>query len=153
MASGKASRNWFSKPKNLALIAGCAIIAILFAMNLMYQEPIDESFLDDYDEFDSYELINQDPVVYEVSSEGNLAGYLGLTSHYGYHDGDFGGHGRHGARCPSLRPRGNAFVFQEADRRIVLQGQLRGRPHLGRVQHQHERRCHQPCDDLIERVD
>lgn len=84
MASGKASRNWFSKPKNLALIAGCAIIAILFAMNLMYQEPIDESFLDDYDEFDSYELINQDPVVYEVSSEGNLAGYLVLTSHYGY---------------------------------------------------------------------
>lgn len=84
MASDKTSRAWFSKPKNLALIAGCAIIAVLFAMNLMYQEPIDESFLQDYDEFDSYEQINQDPVVYEVSLEGSPTGYLVMTSHYGY---------------------------------------------------------------------
>lgn len=85
MASGaSAGISAHRKPQDIAFYLGCAIIAVLFALNLVYHEPVDEAFLSEYDQFDSYEQVNADPVVFKVAKEGNEVGYLVLTKHYGY---------------------------------------------------------------------
>jgi len=72
------------KPRDIVFYIGCAALAVLFVLNLVYHEPIDESFLKEYDQFDAYEQVNADPVVFKVSKDGADAGYLVVTSHYGY---------------------------------------------------------------------
>ncbi len=70
--------------KRILFALGCAVIGVLFVLNILHHDPIDESFLTDYDEFDAYERVNEEPPVYEVSNDGTEVGYLVLTGHYGY---------------------------------------------------------------------
>ena len=77
-------KSLLSKPKSIAFYVGCAIIAVLFVMNFMYHEPIDEGFLSEDEEFDAYERVNDDPAVFKVSKDGKDIGYLAFASHYGY---------------------------------------------------------------------
>lgn len=70
--------------KRVVFAVGAAIIAVLFVFNLAYHEPIDEGFLRDYDQFDSYEQVNSSPAVFEVYKDGGQVGYLVFGSHYGY---------------------------------------------------------------------
>lgn len=72
------------KVKRVLFALGCIIIAALFVMNALYHEPIDEAFLDDYDEFNAFEQVNAEPPVYAVSEEGAPVGYLVICGHYGY---------------------------------------------------------------------
>ena len=81
---GQKKASWFSKPKNIVFAVACAIIGVLFVLNLTYHEPLNESFLKGYKEFDTYEQVNDDPVVLHVSKEGEEVGYLVIASHYGY---------------------------------------------------------------------
>lgn len=73
-----------ARMKKILFALGCAVIGVLFVMNILHYDPIDESFLHDYDEFDSYTRVNEEPPVYEVSENGETVGYLALTGHYGY---------------------------------------------------------------------
>lgn len=70
--------------KKILFALGCAVIGVLFVMNILHYDPIDESFLQDYDEFNAYERVNEEPPVYEVSEDDETVGYLALTGHYGY---------------------------------------------------------------------
>ena len=80
----KNKKPWYKKPTSVAFAACCAIILALFVGNLMYHEPIDQEFLQEYEEFDSYEQVNEDPVLYKVSQDAQDVGYLVFESHYGY---------------------------------------------------------------------
>ena len=72
------------KVKRVLFALGCTIVATLFVMNTLYHEPIDEAFLDDYEEFNAFEQVNAEPPVYTVSEEGVPVGYLVICGHYGY---------------------------------------------------------------------
>ena len=70
--------------KTIFFFVSCAVILVLLIFNARYSQPIDESFIDDYSEFNEYTLVNNDPTVYQVSQDGTDVGYLVFTSHYGY---------------------------------------------------------------------
>lgn len=78
------ARRRLVRPRNVAFAAGLVIVAVLFVLDMTYHEPVDDAFLDGYNEFDAYELVNEQPAVYEVSKDGSAVGYLVLEGHYGY---------------------------------------------------------------------
>lgn len=61
-----------------------AILVGLGVMHVLYEEPIDEAFLEEFDDFDAWEKVSADPVTFKVSLEGAEAGYLVFDEHYGY---------------------------------------------------------------------
>lgn len=63
------------------------LIAVLLVLFVLYMIPPVEDislFLDDYEEFDTYEIVNENPLVYEVSLDGEQIGFLGIESEKGY---------------------------------------------------------------------
>lgn len=83
MSETKSAKR-FAKPKKAVFLLGFAVVAVLMVLHATYHEPIDESFLGEYNDFDSYEQVNADPVVYHVFKEDAEVGYLVMESHYGY---------------------------------------------------------------------
>ncbi len=84
MPSPTQRPSWIKAPRNIIFTLGCTLIAVLFAVNCAHHEPLDESFLKEYSQFDSSELIHENPTVYQVFLQEEEVGYLILTSHYGY---------------------------------------------------------------------
>lgn len=74
------------KKRLKSLISILAIISIiaLASFNMLHAYEIDQAFLNNYGGFDSYQLINKSPIVYNVFQEGNDAGYLVFEQSYGY---------------------------------------------------------------------
>ena len=72
------------KVRKILFALGCVVIAVLFALDLAHHEPINESFLDSYDNFDRYERVSDEPSVYEAFNGDDTVGYLVVTGHYGY---------------------------------------------------------------------
>ena len=84
MAIGAGKQGASFKPRDIVFYIGCAVLAVLFVLNMTYHEPVDEGFLAEYDQFDAYEQVNAEPIVFKVSKDGTDVGYLVITSHYGY---------------------------------------------------------------------
>lgn len=73
--------------KHLKTISYIILFAILLVLFVLYMIPPVEDIsliLDDYEEFDTYVEVNENPLVYEVSKDGEQIGYLGIESEKGY---------------------------------------------------------------------
>lgn len=70
--------------KKIAIIFAIALVIVLFVLFMI--PPIEDIslFLDEYEEFDTYVELNESPLVYEVSKNGEQVGYLGIESQKGY---------------------------------------------------------------------
>ncbi len=72
------------KIAKLLFMAGFAIVLVLGIMNVLYEEPFDEVFMQEFDQFNEWEQVNSDPLVFSVSQDGTQVGYLAFDEHYGY---------------------------------------------------------------------
>ncbi len=61
-----------------------AVLIVLGFMHAIHKEPIDDTFFEQFTEFDAHERVSENPITYEVSLEGEQVGYLVFDSHYGY---------------------------------------------------------------------
>lgn len=61
-----------------------AVLVALGVANAMYEDPIDEAFFGEYEQFDAWEAVADDPVTFKVGLEGQEVGYLVFDGHYGY---------------------------------------------------------------------
>lgn len=70
--------------KKVILTVAFILIGVLYVLYM--RTPVEENsfLLDQYEEFDAYEMINENPLIYEVSKEGLKIGYLGIESEKGY---------------------------------------------------------------------
>ena len=60
------------------------IALISYAFYFFSNETMNKAFLDQYEEFSSYEMINTNPIVYQVDFKNDESGYLVFSSEYGY---------------------------------------------------------------------
>lgn len=69
--------------KIIALVMTLVLIG-LYVRLMLSSDPIDLSFMDDYDNFDSYESLNEQMTAFQVSLEGQEVGYVLITSEDGF---------------------------------------------------------------------
>jgi len=70
--------------KKIALIFSILLVVVLYISYMIQPVENFSSFLEKYEEFDTYVSINENPLVYEVSKNGEKIGYLGIDGEKGY---------------------------------------------------------------------
>lgn len=76
--------------KKVGAIIFWVCLAVLIGLGIghaNYEEPIDEAFLQEYEEFDAWEKVSSEPATFKVSLDGAESGYLVFDEHYGYQSG------------------------------------------------------------------